>query len=165
MSVTTIANQVIFTITSPPATESRIVDRGPRRTFPGQVIRWRTEDANPVEIGNASEIRLMFFDILREQVMETAYLPPGWDSRNAGPMSAEAIQNAIRLLDSLESARISPETVIPTCDDSILIRYALFNQTIEWEFFSAGDNVRAQIEPGGETSYVEVAAAEISQYV
>jgi hypothetical protein len=80
-------------------------------------------------------------------------------------MSTEAIQNAISLVNALESARISPSTIIPTCDDSILIRYHIYNQTIEWEFFCEGDNVRVQIEPDGAKSYLEVSADQIGDHI
>jgi len=95
------------------------------------------------------------FDALRQKVRDTANLPRGWDSGSAGPMSNQAVQNAISLLDALESVRISPSIVIPTCDDSILIRYPIHNQTIEWEFFCEGDNVRVQVEASGIKAYLE----------
>ena len=142
-------------------------DRGPRRfSFPGQIIEWRSEQTNPVEASNASSgITFVNFDFLRQTVMETADLPKGWDSGNAGPMSPAAIQHAIWLLNALEAARISPSSVIPTCDDSILIRYPFNHGTIEWEFFSEGDNIRVRIEPSGEKSYLEIPDDQIAQYI
>jgi hypothetical protein len=134
-------------------------DRGPR-SFPGQIIEWKTSSPSSVA---ASDVTLIDYEEYRQRIRETASLPHGWDSGNAGPMSEEAIQNAIRLLDLLESARISPSRVVPTCDDSILIRYPMHDLTIEWEFFSQGDNVRVQIAPSGEETYLEIPADQISQ--
>jgi hypothetical protein len=166
MSVLTITNQTNFTLTSGVPRQNQAVDRGPRRSFPGQIIEWRIQQPSSVEVSNSSRIRLIDFELLRQTVRDSAHLPQGWDSGNAGPMSDVAIQNAIRLLDLLESARISPSRVIPTCDDSILIRYQIHDDTIEWEFFSEGDNVRVQIEPSGEESYLEIPADQISrQYI
>jgi hypothetical protein len=171
MSTFIIINQTNSPTSVPgaPALGSRIqrFDRGPRRfSFPAQIIEWRSEQTNPVEASNTSSgITFVNFDFLRQAVMETADLPQGWDSGNAGPMSPAAIQHAIWLLNALEAARISPSRVIPTCDDSILIRYHFHDETIEWEFFSEGDNVRVRIEASGERSYLEIPADQIAQYI
>jgi hypothetical protein len=138
-------------------------DYGPRSLT--NLIResW-TENAVPTT-NTGSRSMFVDFDAFRQKIRDTANLPQGWDSGSAGPISNEAIQNAISLLDALESARISPSRIIPTCDDSILIRYPIHNQTIEWEFFCEGDNVRVQIEPNGSKSYLEVSADQISDHI
>jgi hypothetical protein len=140
-------------------------DRGPR-SFPAFISEWESNRPNILlDTRPASKITLVDFEDFRQRARETGTLPEGWDSGNAGPMSEVAIRNAIRLIDLLESARISPSRVVPTCDDSILIRYQMHTQTVEWEFFSQGDNVRAQIAPDGEESYLEIPADQISQYI
>jgi hypothetical protein len=138
-------------------------DRGPR-SISNQVIESWINKADSV-IEAASRITFVDFDALRQRIRDTANLMPGWDSGSAGPMSGEAIEHALSLLNALESARIPPSRVIPTCDDSILVRYHIHNQTIEWEFFSEGDNVRVQIEPDGTKSYLEVNADQISDHI
>jgi hypothetical protein len=154
--VCTITNQIDF--------RSRAErDRGPR-SFGGQIGEWSTDRGDSVTKTGSQGI-FVNFDVLRYKVLETADLPQGWDSGNAGPMSPQAIQHAIWLLNALEAARISPTRVIPTCDDSILIRYPFHDQTIEWEFFSEGDNIRVQIESNGEKSYLEVPADQIRQHI
>jgi hypothetical protein len=171
MSTFIITNQTNSptSVSSAPAFGSQLqrFDRGPRRfSLPAQFIEWRSEQTNPVEASNTSSgITFVNFDFLRQAVMETADLPQGWDSGNAGPMSADAIQHAIWLLNGLEDARISPTRVIPTCDDSILIRYPFHDQTIEWEFFSESDCIRVQIEPTGAKSYLEIPADQIRQHI
>jgi hypothetical protein len=154
--VLTITNQIDFK--SQPERE-----RGPR-SFAAQSGEWSGERPNSTTKA-ASQGTFVDFNLLRYRVLETADLPQGWNSADSGPMSPTAIQHAIWLLDGLEAARIFPTRVIPTCDDSILIRYALHDQTIEWEFFSQGDNIRVQIEPTGEKSYLEIAADQISQHI
>lgn len=135
-------------------------DSGPRRSFPSKIIKWLSDRDRSVT-GTASKITFVDFIALKQQVKDTLFLARGWDSGEAGPMSPTAVHHAILLLDALESAKIWPSRVIPTCDDSILIRYPLHDKTIEWEFFSEGDNVRVQIEPTGQKSYMEVPSREI----
>jgi hypothetical protein len=154
----------VLTITNQIDLRSRAErDRGPR-SFAAQSGQWSINRAEPATKTGSTGF-IVDFDLLRYKVLETAALPKGWDSGNAGPMSADAIQHALWLLDGLEAARISPTRVIPTCDDSILIRYPLHDQTIEWEFFSEGDNIRVQIEPTGEKSYLEIPADQIRQHI
>jgi len=109
------------------------------------------------------DVKIIDFDSLRRRVREAARLSQGWDTYDAQPISYAAIKNAIDLLNLLEAKRIIPSAVLPTCDDSVLIRYKMAHQTIEWELFSNGDNVRVQIEPNGDKKYIEVAAREIPQ--
>jgi len=150
-------------ITYPAGLSATPTDYGPR-SIPSQILESWIEKGSITDTA-ASRSTFVDFGALRQRIRDTAGLPPGWDSGIAGPMSTEAIQNAISLVNALESARISPSKVIPTCDDSILIRYHLHNQTIEWEFFCDGDNVRVQIEPDGTKSYSEVRADQIGDYI
>jgi hypothetical protein len=139
------------------------LDPGPR-SFAAQIREWSTDRTASIT-ETASHGTFIDFDTLQYSVLETADLPQGWDSGNAGPMSPDAIQHALWLLQSLKNARIFPTRVIPTCDNSILIRYPMHDQTIEWEFFSQGDNIRVQIEATGEKSYLEVPADQIRQHI
>jgi hypothetical protein len=151
----------VVNITHPVGLSATRTDHGPR-SIPSHIIESWIEKAVAVT-STASQSTFVDFDALRRSIRDTANLPHGWDSGSAGPMSNEAVQNAISLLNALESARISPSRIIPTCDDSILIRYPIHNQTIEWEFFCDGDNVRVQIEPNGSKSYLEVSADQITR--
>jgi hypothetical protein len=153
----------LVNITHPAGLTATPTDYGPR-SLTNLIRESRIENA--AETSNtASSSTFVDFDALRRKIRDTANLPHGWDSGSAGPMSNQAIQNAISLLNALESARISPSRIIPTCDDSVLIRYPIQNQTIEWEFFCDGDNVRVQIEPNGSKSYLEVSADQISDQI
>lgn len=139
-------------------------DRGPRRSLPSKVVKWLSDQDRSVT-GTASKVTFVDFIALKQRVKDTLHLPHGWDSGEAGPMSPTAVHHAILLLDALESTKIWPSRVVPTCDDSILIRYSMYDQTIEWEFFSQGDNVRVQIDSAGEKSYLEVSVDEISTHI
>ena len=150
---------LLVNITHPAGLTATPTDYGPR-SLTNLIRQSWTENASATT-NAASRSTFVDFDALRRKIRDTANLPHGWDSGSAEPMSNEAVQNAISLLDALESARISPSRIIPTCDDSILIRYQIHNQTIEWEFFFDGDNVRVQIEPNGSKSYLEVSADQI----
>jgi hypothetical protein len=105
--------------------------------------------------------------------------PSDWDSYGAGPMSAIAIDNAIKLVDERERLGCSVEAVLPTCDESILIRYARDGKghkwefsgdggiaKVDWEFFNDGDNVRViMTHEGKDREYREVRANEIQGHL
>jgi hypothetical protein len=150
-------------MTYPAGLSATPTDYGPR-SIPSQILESSIGRLSS-NTDTASRSIFVDFGALRQRIRDTASLPLGWDLGSAGPMSTEAIQNAISLVNALESARISPPKVIPTCDDSILIRYHLHNQIIEWEFFCDGDNVRVQIEPDGAKSYLEIRADQIGDYI
>jgi hypothetical protein len=156
-------NIFVIESTYPAGSRATPTDHGPR-SIPSRILEFWIENFSPVT-GTASRSTFVDIGALRQRIKDTANLPLGWDSGSAGPMSNEAIQNAISLVKALESARILPSTIIPTCDDSLLIRYHLHNQTIEWEFFCDGDNVRVQIEPDGAKSYLEVRPDEIGDHI
>jgi hypothetical protein len=114
-------NIFVIESTYPAGSRATPTDHGPR-SIPSRILEFWIENFSPVT-GTASRSTFVDFGALRQRIKDTANLPLGWDSGSAGPMSNEAIQNAISLVKALESAPILPSTIIPTCDDSLLIRY------------------------------------------
>jgi len=96
------------------------------------------------------------YDLLRDEIRGFADLPVGWDSYGAHPPSAAAIQRALDFLGVIEEFDFQPEWVVPTSDESILLRFPTDDGVQEWEFHSTGQ-VSAMIQDeAGDKVYVDV---------
>ncbi|MGA8477712.1 MAG: hypothetical protein WB696_07110 [Chthoniobacterales bacterium] len=105
------------------------------------------------------------YEDLRERIRSYGALPQGWDSYRAGPILAVGINNAITAINRLQELSIKPLRIAPTSDGSVLIRYARDERKFEWEFFSDGDNLRAEIDEAGNETCLEVSAGDIVSLV
>ena len=103
------------------------------------------------------------FTELRNEIRSFQYLPMGWDTYKARPLSVAAINNALTLLDRLEEAEIIPDLVLPTSDDSIYFRFTKGQQIFEYELFSDGENVKIKINPNGRHEYFDLISDELTK--
>jgi hypothetical protein len=105
------------------------------------------------------------FAKFRRQIYSFQFLALGWDTYKARPLTSTAVNNALNLLDRLEEARISPDLVLPTSDDSIYFRFTKGLEVFEYELFSDGENVKIKIHPNGRHEYFEVSSGDLRQPV
>lgn len=102
------------------------------------------------------------FEQLREKVAAFGHLPHNWDSYGAAPIGSVAVFRAFMLLTQLEQKNLCPDVILPTSDESILIRFTNKEQVIqEWEFFSDGQIGKLVIDAAGNHAYSDVPIDEL----
>jgi hypothetical protein len=110
---------------------------------------------------NEKIVKPLAFESLRFRVSSFASLRPGWDSYLALAPSMLAVRTARQFLGKLEIEDLLPNAVIPTSDESILIRYVRSGVTYRWEFYSDGEIAYSKERDGGAREYFDVASNDI----
>lgn len=116
-------------------------------------------------VWNADESATVFstiFEKFRQQIGTFQFLPIGWDTYKAKPLTVTAVENARKLVDRLEEAGIVPDLVLPTSDNSIFVRFSKGNYIFEYELFSDGENAKVRIDGSGHHEYFDVSTEELS---
>lgn len=76
---------------------------------------------------------------IRQRIRSFGQLEKGWDTYDAEPPSALAIQNTLEFVRVVEKLCLRTDWVEPTSDDSIMLELKVGDVLQEWDFYSDGD--------------------------
>jgi hypothetical protein len=135
-------------------------------SYPGNWLERTSENA--VDLTPPRDIRAYVaqqeFVRLKTEIRKFGELPSDWDSFGSGPISEQAVKNALEALDKMYAHNLSPDRVDPSSDESIIFELRRTDKTLLLEFFSDGE-IAALRKEGTERTAFDLSASELDQFI